>query len=194
MNNLQKKFTYSQIVVTLVLIALMGTWMTSLMMYNAPTYVVYVLPLVALGIAGVWIMGTLNPVGRAINDAGAYSEVLAKMLKTLTESPGESREFEGFVFAHLVPFMRKHPDDLGSLFAGVPYHVTYRLIDYVGMLTKTEDQAFRTQPEPQSARTYKMILADIEELEQLSSALKRIAGDDLRSEEDKNIGFAPVMN
>jgi hypothetical protein len=90
--------------------------------------------------------------------------------------------------------MRKHPDDLGSLFAGVPYHVTYRLIDYVGMLTKTEDQAFRTQPEPQSARTYKMILSDIEELERLTSALKRIAGDDLRSEEDKNISFAPVMN
>jgi hypothetical protein len=39
-----------------------------------------------------------------------------------------------------------------------------------------------------------MILSDIEELERLTSALKRIAGDDLRSEEDKNIGFAPVMN
>ncbi len=126
--------------------------------------------------------------------AEGRSAPLIEMLRSLEKSPGESREYERFVFAHLVPYLRKEPDAHRDIWERMLYPVLYRLIDHVDEMRRTEDAAFRSEPEPQDAAAYKKKLDELTELELLAKAMRRVAGADMRTHELERREFVPTMN
>jgi hypothetical protein len=186
MKQVSRKLDLAQIEILSYFLILMGGWVAMLNRSEIVPLHIYVVPFIATILVSVAMVWRFNQIRKAVKEATTPAQVITQMLCTIDKNPGENREYESFVFTHLVTYLRKHANECrdNKLFTGVSYQVMYRLMDYVKELAKTEDLAFRSQSEQPDAKMYKKILADMEELEQLWSVLQSIAGADLRLERE----------